>query len=212
MVEGTSDDHFLSGLVGRVLRDIGLSAQGADFDVAEPVCLVRCGERPFTSFARQVSDMRPLPSLVFLHFDTAGSLERESDHAFVPMTRAWASHDLPEKTIRLLPLAPVREMESWALADLDEVNRFAGRDVRRSKVFERELINEVERLSDPKKTLDDALRSGSGRRGRRQRMAAEDFFPVLAERIRLDQLGRVPSFARWRADTVAALHELGFLR
>ncbi|WP_157442333.1 hypothetical protein [Actinoalloteichus fjordicus] len=212
MVESTSDDHFLSGLVGRVLQDIGLSARGVDFEVVEPVSIVRRGDSPFTSFAEQVSIMYPLPSLVFLHFDASGSPEREEARAFGPMRRAWESYELPERAVKLLPLAPVREMESWALADIDEVNRFAGRDVRQSGVFESELLDEVERLSDPKKTLADALRASSGRRGRRPKMAAAVLLQALAERIRLDQLGRVPSFARWRADTVAALHELGFLR
>ncbi|MBB5923188.1 hypothetical protein FHR81_004255 [Actinoalloteichus hoggarensis] len=154
--------------------------------------------------------MSPLPSLTFLHFDAGASPDREGSRAWVPMEKAWQTNDDLLKQTRLVKLAPVREMESWALADLDKVNQLAGCDVRRPDVFESDLLGDVERLTKPKRTLTEALRADSGRR--RSRRKASECLPLLAERVRLDRLDRVPSFARWRADTVAALRELSFIR
>lgn len=154
--------------------------------------------------------MQPLPALAFCHYDEARNLERGESQAWALMVAAWAANNPSDDRIRLVPLAPVREMESWALADLDVICTLARCDIRRPDVFESGLLDQVESLTYPKKTLKAALRVGT--KGRRTSMSSEDTFSLLAERISLDRLGRVPSFRTWRGRTEDALRELKFIR
>ncbi len=105
---------------------------------------------------------------------------------------------------------PDREAaKSWALADVRLVNELAGVDVTTTGVFEVDLLSKVEKLADPKRTLAEALRSGT-RRKRRSR-SVHDYLDTIARRIELDRLRAVPSFKAWQTDTETALRRIGFI-
>ncbi|AUS78088.1 DUF4276 domain-containing protein [Actinoalloteichus sp. AHMU CJ021] len=209
LVEGPTDETFFRVIVFRALRDIGNTGTSAGFDLAEPLTFRRRQDRPWQRFTEQVAELTPRPDLVFFHYDDKNGDERK--RSWVPMLSCWETAGrgggpgLPP----LVELAPVREMEAWALADTELVNRLARRAPSAGDVFEADRLRDVERLSDPKKTLTEAMNAG---RGRRRRRDVEAYLPLLAERARHTELSRVPSYDRWRRRTADKLRDLGFLR
>lgn len=204
-VEGSTDETFFRGLLDRALQEIGRTHPGNGFDVAQPVVLLRA-EDTWRTVTGQIVAQTPAPSLVFFHYDGTSRPEREAAKNWEPMVAEWT------KSVRepiLVPLVPVREMESWALADLDVINGLAGVDVARSDIFEAQHLTQVEKLSDPKRTLSEALRSGTRRR--RRGRSTHDYLALIAEKCDLARLGTVPSFCVWRTETVSALKTSGFI-
>ncbi|WP_016700235.1 DUF4276 family protein [Actinoalloteichus spitiensis] len=211
LVEGPTDETFFRVIVFRALRDIGSTGTSAGFDLAEPLTFQRRQDKPWQRFTEQVAELTPRPDLVFFHYDGTTDPERERERSWTPMLSCWeaaefgGSPGLPP----LVELAPVREMEAWALADVELVNRLARRAPSTSDVFEADRLRDVERLSDPKRTLAEAMNTG---RGRRRRRDVNEYLPLLAERARHTELRRVPSYDRWRRRTADKLRDLGFLR
>ncbi len=208
-VEGATDDTFFSQLLARVLEEIGRRRQGKGFDVDRPLVFERQADT-WRTFAQQVLDQTPRLNLVFFHYDGTANPEREAAKSWVPMMGEWDKVASGAGAAPcFVPLVPVREMESWALADVTLVNELAGVDVTTTGVFEVNLLPKVEKLTDPKRTLAEALRSGT-RRKRRSR-SVHDYLDTIARRIELDRLRAVPSFQTWQTDTETALRRIGFI-
>lgn len=201
-VEGASDETFFKVLVDRVLKDIGMVHREPGFRVGAPA-VFRRGPDTWVSLCKQLCDPSAEFDLAFFHYDGTSRPEREAKKSWEPMLREWERVDGSKPL--LLQLVPVKEMESWALADLDEVNQLAGKSVKAQGVHEAAHLPDVERLSDPKRTLDDALRSGKRKR------SVHVHLQLLAERASLTKLMSVPSFRDWRAETIAGLAKLGFI-
>lgn len=71
-------------------------------------------------------------------------------------------------------------------------------------------VGNPETLSDPKRTLREVI--SSRRRTPRRGLAPADYLPLLAERVTLPRLQRLPSFQTWTNETRAALRQVGILR
>ena len=109
-------------------------------------------------------------------------------------------------------IVPVRMTESWLLLDEAAIRRIAGKPQGRTPL-DLPPFSQVERISDPKATLERALLSASANRGRRRREDRRDF-PGLRRQLLQNlpaggPLEQVQSWARFRDDTIAALHKLG---
>ncbi|OLZ58687.1 DUF4276 family protein [Amycolatopsis keratiniphila] len=208
-VEGATDNTFFSRLLSRALEEIGRERPGKGFDVDRPLVFVRTADT-WRTFAQQVLDQQPGLNLVFFHYDGTSNPEREAAKSWVPMMDEWANVTSgAENEPAFVPLVPIREMESWALADSKVVNELAGVDITASGVFEVNLLPKVEKLTDPKRTLAEALRSGARRR--RQGRDIHDYLDTIAQRSDLERLRAVPSFKAWQTDTETALRRIGFI-
>lgn len=204
VVEGPTDKPFFDGLLQRALDQLCLSLVEpvVEVDVATWRPRVVVGQSRHEAVLGQVRAVFPHVDVVFLHVDGTSRPERELKKYFTPLEKLWRSQaGLPV----LLPLVPVREMEAWALADRHLLEQLVRRVWSPSEVFEGERLGQVEQLSDPKRTLAEIVALAP--RGRQNREAT-DYLPLLAERISLRALERVPSFAAWSRDTRAALIEL----
>ncbi|WP_370943849.1 DUF4276 family protein [Amycolatopsis sp. cg5] len=204
-VEGSSDETFFKVLVDRVLREIANVHCEPGFDVGTPM-VFRRGPDTWKTLCEQLRAPAADFDLALFHYDGTTKPEREAKKSWEPMLREWERESAPGGRPLLLQLVPVREMESWALADLDEVNQLIGSTVCSSRVFEAAHLPQVERLSDPKRTLAEALRSG-----RQKRRSIHFHLEALAERVSLTKLLSVPSFRDWRDETIAGLDKLGFI-
>lgn len=137
---------------------------------------------------------------VFVHIDGGTDVHRERERYFGPVVSLWRP-ELP----KLLPLAPAKEKEAWALADREVLRGLVRRSWAEHDVFEGGRLTHVENLTDPKRTLREILDVGQARRRRSVNVAAH--LPVLAARIRLEQLDRVPSFVQWSRDAESVVLE-----
>ena len=198
--EGKSDDEFLPRLLTRLLEDVGLRECTETVEVAD-VLRLRHRSRPPTidEVLSLVDGSAGSFPLVFYHRDQGASPSRVEREWLTPLLARWGS-----RGERLVPVVPVRETEAWLLADGDALRTAFG--VRWS---DRELglpsePARVEQVADPKAVVN--------RLGDRVGRGADRYFERLGGLVSLEVLGRVPAFARLRADIIGALTGLGYQR
>ena len=108
-------------------------------------------------------------------------------------------------------IVPVRMTEAWLLLD-DRAIRRAVRNPNGTTQLTLPSFNEIERRANPRAILETALLDASEKRGRR-RTEIRRALPGICERLLRSlpvdgPLQQLPSWARFRDDTVAALREL----
>ncbi|UBU11966.1 DUF4276 family protein [Nonomuraea gerenzanensis] len=205
--EGNSDYDFLPVLLERALNDIcfrhGLGVA--------PVQVLRVSvqdeESRHDAVCRAAQTAVAGMTLLFYHYDGSAAPGREERKYWTPLRELWEKRGLERPVVRVVP---VREMESWALGDLDVLRRVAGSSWDPKDVFEGDRLSRVEALSNPKRTLKDIV--ASGRRRRRAGREAGDYLTRIAELMNLDHLKGVPSYRLWQAETCEALKELRLIR
>lgn len=107
-------------------------------------------------------------------------------------------------------VVPVRETETWALADSECLLRILGTQRTARELGLPESAHELERLADPKATFKDIVqRARPGRRGRR-RPAPASFLDLIGQEARISQLESLEAFRTFKDELDAALRLLGF--
>lgn len=207
-VEGSSDSVFFPAVLDRSLRQLLLDHVEASASMDLRMRLVPPGDGP--RGARILADVEkndPGATVVALHFDATTDLDRQRSQVFEPVNAEWPEG--PGVPL-LVPLAPRREMEAWALVDVDTLRRVAGTELDPSTVFEGHLLGTVEELTRPKRTLADVVAQGV--RPRRRVPDATDYLPSIADKLPLEALRRLPSFRAFEESIVDALTQLGWTR
>lgn len=190
VAEGRTDEAFLGPLIYRQLGTLLAARHGGEIDLAQTQVGGCHTIRDFRSVVSAVADLIDDCHVVFVHND-----HNERDKA----VRVVEHLEVVTRSAAVLPVVPVRETEAWLLADRSVWRRLRGgrADVLPSRP------RDVERVSDPKSMLDQALPVRSGSR--------LQFFEYVGNRIELAALSSVPAYRRWLADTERALKGLGYL-
>lgn len=198
LVEGPSDVDFFRPLLDRCVNDLAVRlAPGTQ--VAVDVRTVRRSDGVRGSGIEQEIETSGPLDVIALHFDGTADPARERARYFEPVVDRRAPH-----WPTLIALAPVREMEAWAMADPDQLRRRVGRSADFSTVLEGDRVQTPERLTYPKRTMQEIF-DLSRRRGRRPRAA--DALPLIAENISLSSLRRLPSFAAFESELIDVFQE-----
>ena len=204
VLEGPSDGSFLTRVVERSLQDICFREVAALVNI--PVNSVKAAGSRDEGRAQWIvrRAREEAATIVLLHRDGTGDPAREIRQTVDPVRAMWPREDFP----LLGTVVPVREMESWALADLDLIETVIGATIDRSVVFEGQLLDAPERLSNPKRTIQEVV--ALGRRPRRRKPVAEAYLPSLGENLDLEQLRRLPSFRSFEDGVISLLDDLGW--
>lgn len=98
-----------------------------------------------------------------------------------------------------IPIIPVRMLESWLLFDEKAIRLAAGNPRGKSKLKIPTKISQLEKISDPKKILFDALRTASELNGRRlQKFIPDRYRHIVAEEISdFSAILNLPSFGEF---------------
>lgn len=204
IVEGPSDEPFLGPLLTRALAEmcVDIVVPPVDIDVDTLTPRVAATETRHEAIVRHVRSAFSWVDVVFLHVDGTSRPGRELSKYLEPLVAQWPRES---RFPVLLPLVPVQEMEAWALADREVLRHLVRREWSTDEVFQGHRLGRVETLSDPKRTLADLMALRPRARGAAE---AQDYLPLLGERISLRALGRVPSFNAWRNQTREAVSRL----
>ncbi|MFG3440217.1 DUF4276 family protein [Nonomuraea sp. NPDC047897] len=205
--EGNSDYDFLPVLLERALNRMCLPYHLRVAPVQVLRISVQAGESKHQAVCRAAEAASSGMTLLFYHYDGSADSSREERKYWTPLLRHWQTAALARPVVRVVP---VREMESWALTDVDVLRRIAGSSWDESTVHQADRLARVETLADPKRTLSDIVTCG--KRRRRAGREAADYLALIAETMRLEHLERVPSFRLWQAETLEALRELRLIR
>ena len=144
--------------------------------------------------------------LLFVHRDAENPRDTEARHREIRTAIVEVGYCGP-----IVAIVPVRMTEAWLLLDESAIRKIAGRP-RDTMNLELPRARDVERIADPKDSLDKILIQASGAKGRRLRKIHREL-PRMRNQLLQDlELGgpleQVPSWVRFRDDTMRALAEL----
>lgn len=212
--EGPTDHRFLAPLIQRLVIELVADRGGELPDVGDVLTLTSpegsLGAPREERIANAAHAARYAFHVLCVHADGGGAPARVRAQQVVPGLSA-ALRALAPEPYGAVAIVPVREMEAWTLVDGDALRRAF-----RTTLSDREMglprrARDAESVSDPKRVLSGAyLASLQGAR-RRSDASPVGALPLIAERVRLDVLRQVPSFAAFQGEMEAALRSLHFI-
>jgi hypothetical protein len=192
--EGPSDDAFLSAVLARSAE--GICPAGTQVDDG---LVVRAAAGP----ASQADTLRVLESyegafgVVVVHHDGDSDPEGSRQRWVTSLDARWRAAGHLEPVVGVVP---IRETETWALADSEALWRMVGRPRGDRTLGLPSRRADLEKMPDPKRTL----RTLFERCGR--------WDPAYLERlgrlVSLERLRELPAFQRWENDLAEALQTL----
>ncbi len=212
--EGPTDYYFLRPLLLRLCEDICLNEANQSVEFAEEVISLDTPERMKDApreerIIEAAREARGAWRIVFVHTDGAGSAERARATCAQPAIDRLAQ-ELPNDGIGVA-VVPIRETESWALADGDAIRKVFGTLLSDDALGLPRNAAGVETLLDPKKALDDAFLKTKPT-SRRRRQGASPMLNALGESVSLERLRRLPGFQALEHELRQGLEVLGILR
>lgn len=211
--EGPTDYYFLRPLLLRLCEDICLRDANQTIEFAEEVIALNHPDRwrDAPRAERIVAAAREALGawrIVFVHTDGAGNADRGRADCVQPaldqLHQAFAAEGVGVAVI------PVRETESWAIADGDAIRQVFGTTLD-DVALGLPPTAAVESIIDPKKRLNDAyLKTAPSSRQRRQGVAPKLY--ALGESVSLSTLRQLKGFKTLEAELREGLRNLGILR
>ncbi|MDQ2888033.1 MAG: DUF4276 family protein [Chloroflexota bacterium] len=110
----------------------------------------------------------------------------------------------------MIPVIPVRMIESWMLAaDHEVLQNVLLTDIKAQELGLMSKVKLVESEPKPKEKLDQIIQKARGSRSRRRyQVRREDLYEPLGRRISLERLNEVPSYKQFVDDFTEALKAL----
>lgn len=210
--EGPSDQGFLQRIIYRVVHEAAAHATQEAFEIQEQFVpgnryaqKALRADRIAAAFGELV--VAGAINLVFIHTDGGADPIAAYDERVAP-ARQRLSCTSGQARFEVVGVVPVRETESWALADREALADELGWAGQLPSGLDQLVPADPEGITDPKAVLA-RLRTEAARGGRRRRREALSAIPpTLGERATLPALRRLTSFRRFEADTRAALARL----
>ncbi len=146
------------------------------------------------------------PNMLFVHRDAEGA-DPNDRHIEIRTAVNASGYTGP-----LTPIVPRRMTESWLLLDESAIREVVGRP-RGIELLGLPVPRNIERLPDPKERLRQVLFDACSPRGRRRRKQFNATWGAYRNRLLENlpiggPLEQLPSWTRFRDDTVAALNLL----
>ncbi len=213
-VEGPTDERFFQPLLQRTADDLLRQRGIGTTDVLDPIVSrfppdSETHAQGILWLAQQFTGYQAL----VIHMDAdAPSVERAMRERYTPgLQLVHAARAAGMDVCRhIIPLIPVRMVESWMLADGLTLCTVIGTDEDAQSLGLPAVPHQVEGIPEPKRVLAEAVRHAFGANRRRQRRANDlpQIHESLGRQIRLDQLRRVPSFVTFETALASAFVEL----
>ncbi len=106
----------------------------------------------------------------------------------------------------LVAIIPVQAIEAWILADYEVLLREVGTDLKAHELGIPETAKYVQKISKPKRKLEEAVRIAYANRSRRRREIDIRFlYQPMGEKINLKRLQQVPSYIKFVEDLTETL-------
>ena len=192
--EGSTDYRLLGRILHRTVEDVCLLCANDVIEIGDvreldtPKAYKDCSRATrILEAARQ--DIGAF-HILFIHADANGDAGRARQERIEPAVRLIRQKEELTNTHNVA-VVPVRETESWALADGDALRGAFGTTLDDEGLGIPARPQEVERLTEPKQVLDHALRETVGG-SRRRRHQVTTYLNAIGERVDLTRLRAVP--------------------
>lgn len=209
--EGSTDERFLRSVIQRSVEEIAFECNG-QIEIF-PVHYIAHPQGDFvqivTSYALEAEKAGVM--VLCIHVDADAPTDKQSrKNKIVPAFAAVQNIRDCLVCKNLVAIIPVQMMEAWMLSDKKLLQSELGTE----KSFEGLGLNkDPEAYSDPKKTIEDAIRiarQGMTKR-RRQDLTIGELYQPIGQKISLVELEKLPSYQSFKEEIRGAFRKLNYL-
>ncbi len=209
--EGSTDEHFLTSIIQRTFEDVALECKG-ETDVL-PVQYIKRPksqgiEKSVVEAARRAEQLGLFVLCVHVDAD-----DRDDQTAFAHHIQpAFSAVQATTETVckNLVAIVPVQMTEAWMLADKGLLKNEIGTSKSDQELG---LHRQPESFSDPKKAIEEAIRTAlrDETQRKRQQFGIGDLYTPIGQKISLDQLSQLPSYQKFKEAVRGAYRYLNYL-
>lgn len=211
--EGRTDYYFLCPLLRRLCEDICANNAHEPIDVSDVLELSDTedahGKHRHERIACAALSAKEAWRILFIHADSDGNALSARTNRVEPALALL----MQEKDIHGIGVAviPIREMESWAIADGDAIRSAFGTPLDNRALGLPIASRSVEQIVNPKSVLQSAF-NATRPSSRRIRQGTSPYLSMIGEQISLNVLRTIPSFKCLDDELRSALRQLQIIR
>lgn len=214
IAEGTTDIRFLKSVIEKSIQELSwqcdnqveifpvreIVAEGDGF-VEKMLAASECAWQNYGISALCIhadSDARTIDSVMLNKFD--------------PFISALKSMPEEEYCKHIIPTIPIQMIESWMLADKELLKRLINaRDMSDADLG---LDRAPESYADPKSAIENAIRRAMAEQPKKKRnlVGISDLYEILGNRLSLERLRTIPSFAKFEENVIIVFKNMGLMR
>lgn len=211
--EGPTDYYFLCPVLQRLCENICTREASGPVEVSEVLPLDDPEEHKNSPREQRILEAAKAANgswrVLFIHTDGGGNKKAARDNLVRP------SIELISRELHTLGCAvaviPVRETESWALADGDAIRAAFGTRKTNIELGIPVAARQIEGVADPKLTLESAFHATQPPQSRKKQ-GVSPYLNAIGEQISIDQLRQIQAFCELEQELRAALRTLNILR
>ncbi len=212
--EGNSDEYFLPILLQRTSRHIIIEGGGSDINIppVERIEVPKSGQSDDILEAAIKAGTEG-HHILFIHADADDPRSDEVRKYRIEPGFRKVQETTKKVCKNLVPVIPIQEIEAWMLADIKTLQAAldTNMDAKELGLPVRPML--VEKISDPKHVLREAVRISLAHKSRRHRnMNFEILYTRLAQEIRLDFLKQVPAYKTFASELMHALKSFNLIQ
>jgi hypothetical protein len=208
--EGKTDFRFLSNIIKRTFESLAFECKG-QVEVYEPRdFLVK--EDHFVNDVIAAARNAKYINILCVHVD-ADSDDDLTAVTFKIVPTLNAINELNETICKnLVAVIPVRMTEAWMLADRDVLRQELSSFKTNEELKLPTRYHQIERLSDPKETIENAIRIAFDEiPKRRKRIKISELYSPISQKINLEILENLPSYNKFKSAAREALRRMNYL-
>ncbi len=213
MTEGNTDLRFLESIVKRTFEEIAFDECTGELEISVHLYTEK-SDSGFIDYVKKASKscMEYYYIMVLcVHLDADSTTD---DKVFAnkikPAQDALSELDESEYCRILTAIVPVQMTEAWMMADKELLKKEIGT----SKSDEHLGIDKKpEAYSDPKKTIEDAIRTAREdlTKKRRRELKIDELYSLIGQKTSIEKLNQLPSYSKFKDAVRDAYKRLGYL-
>lgn len=212
MTEGKTDHRFLIPIVEKTLIKLSFRCKGSiDTDVFSVGYKKEGGFKEYVRDAAQRGVQQHGISVLVVHADAdSDTNENTYRRKIEPALHLISEQDESDACKVIAALVPIRETESWLLADKVLFKKLIGSDLNDNEL---NISGHPESFTDPKQRIEQAIRAGRSHLPKKIREALKlhDLYSLLGESLDLDSLENFVSFKDFEKNMEVVFKELNLL-
>ncbi len=208
--EGSTDVRFLESIIRRTFEAVACECE-ADIEIYDVQHLPVEGST-FTDEVLRAARAAENSGVMVLCVHADADDDTDANVVLTKIKPAFTLVEQHREEVckNLVAIVPVQMTEAWMLADKELLRQEVGTN----KTYqELDLARRPETIADPKEAIKNALRVAQedAPRRRRNRITISDLYQRMGQKLSLDKLALLPSYARFRDAVREAFVKLNYL-
>ena len=214
IAEGTTDVRFLKNIIFKSIQELSWSCdnQVDIFDIQEVTAQGDSFVNKMLEASKKACQTYGISALC-IHTDSdANTIDTVMQNKFSPFLSALKTMPKEDYCKHIIPTIPIQMIESWMLADKGLLKQLIhARDMSDADLG---LDRAPESYADPKTAIEHAIRRAMAEQPKKKRnqIGISDLYEILGNRLSLERLRTIPSFAKFEENVISVFKELELMR